>query len=456
MNWKFGLPGALLLGLVIFVHELGHFLMAKWRGVRVLKFSLGFGPRLWGFTRGETEYCLSWIPLGGYVQMAGDHPEPDGEMPARRDEFLSHPWYGRILIAVAGPFSNLVAAFFVMVAVSLVGVSNIDHPNQLGATPDSSVAYRQGLREGDHITALSGMPTRTWVEIFVRNSSVDHARPVDLTVDRGGRALTVHVPPAEREPLFSSLRYPADPPIVGGVATGMPAYKAGLQEGDRILAVDGRPVHTWDELPLAFQGRVDHPVRLHIQRGAQTFDVAVTPMDPEGHGTNNGRIGIEPPRHGVYIQRKGLRESFEIGFDATVGLVGSVYSGMWLTVTRPLYYREYVGGPLFIAQVAQQQAQRGIDAYLQLIALINVAIMAFNLLPLPVLDGGHIVLALVEAVRRQSVSARAYLAYQQVGLVVLGTLLVIVLANDPLRVLQRYRALDLHKTSERPVAPATP
>ena len=245
--------------------------------------------------------------------------------------------------------------------------------------------------------------------------------------------------------------------MVGAVATGMPAYKAGLKEGDRILAVAGRPVTTWDELPLAFHGRVDRQVPLTVERDGRRFEVSVTPMDPEGRGKENGRIGIEPPRRGTYIERHGLLESIDLGARATTSLVGSVYAGMWLTVSRPLYYREYVGGPLFIAQAAQQQARRGLDAYLQFIALINVAIMAFNLLPLPVLDGGHILLAVIEALRRQAISARAYLRFQKVGLAVLGTLLVIILANDPLRLVQRHRAIDQQSTpSGRPVAPANP
>jgi len=237
----------------------------------------------------------------------------------------------------------------------------------------------------------------------------------------------------------------------------MPSYKAGIQEGDRIVAVDGKPIGSWDELPLAFRGQVDRPVRLKVQRGNRTLDISVTPMDPEGRGKENGRIGIEPPRHDVYVERHGLVESVDLGLRATGSLVRSVYAGMWLTLTRPLYYREYVGGPLFIAQAARQQARRGLDAYLQFIALINVAIMAFNLLPLPVLDGGHILLALVEAVRRHAISAHAYLRFQRVGLVVLGTLLVILLANDPLRLVQRHRALDRQAaTQERSTSPATP
>lgn len=449
------LPGVLLLGLVIFVHELGHFLMAKWRGVKVLKFSLGFGPALFSFTRGGTEYRLSWIPLGGYVQMAGDSPSDDGTMPSSREEFLSHPWFGRLLIAIAGPAANLLTAFLVMVLVGLVGVSISDFPNRLGAVPDTSVAYGAGLREGDEIVSVSGRPVHSWVEIFAANSTHGPDRPVDLTARRGGAPITVHLEPAEREPLFSSLRRPPTPPIVGSIVTGMPAYKAGLKEGDRILAVNGKTIQSWDELPAALRGTVDQRVRISLRRGARTFDVTVKPINPDGGAGQNGRIGIEAPQQGTYVQRQGLLASLELGARATIELVKNVYGGMWLTVSRPLYYREYLGGPLFIAQAASEQAKRGFDSYLQFLAMINVAIMAFNLLPVPVLDGGHILLALVQAIRGQSISARGYIRFQKVGLVVIGTLFVLILANDPLRVLQRQRALG-RAPQETTVAPTPP
>jgi regulator of sigma E protease len=145
----------------------------------------------------------------------------------------------------------------------------------------------------------------------------------------------------------------------------------------------------------------------------------------------------------------------ELGVGATGELVASVYRGIWLTVSRPFYYREYVGGPMFIAQAASEQARRGIDAFLQFLAMINVAIMAFNLLPIPVLDGGHIALALLQALRRQAISYRTYVRFQKVGLAVIGTLFVIILVNDPLRVLQRQRALD-KAPQEGQVAPTPP
>jgi regulator of sigma E protease len=279
--------------------------------------------------------------------------------------------------------------------------------------------------------------------------------PLTLRVERRGRSLELRLPAARREPVLGSLVRPPDPPVVGSVVIGMPAYKAGLKEGDLILAVNGRPVRIWEDLPAALRGQADQPVVLHLRRGQQVFDLTVTPMDA-GEGAKSGsRIGVEAPRHGIYIERHPLLESLDLGFRATVSLVESVYAGMWLTVSRPLYYREYLGGPLFIAQQASAQARKGIDSFLQFLALINIAIMAFNLLPVPILDGGHIVLALLQAVRGRAISTRGYLRFQKVGLVVIGALFILILANDPWRMLQRQRALD-RAPQEKTVAPTPP
>jgi len=247
--------------------------------------------------------------------------------------------------------------------------------------------------------------------------------------------------------------------VIGGVMTGMPAYKAGLRESDRIVSVNAQPIQTWEQLPTALRGQVDREVTLLVERNGSTFGVRVKPINAEGGPGKNGMIGIEPPRHGTFIERSGFVESIRLGFMATLGLVPAVYHQMWLTVSHPIYYREYLGGPIFIAQAASEQARRGLDSWLQLLAWINVAIMAFNLLPLPVLDGGHIALALAEAIRRHAISAKTYLRFQKAGLVMVGALFVFILANDFNRLFQRQRALDHGPRSaprESPVAPSPP
>ncbi len=457
MSWNLVLPGILVLGLVIFVHELGHFLMAKWRGVRVIRFSLGFGPAMFSFTRGGTEYRLAWIPFGGYVAMAGDSPSPEGDMPNSDEEFLSHPWYGRILIAAAGPACNLLTALIILCTIGMIGISRPDYPNLLGATPDTSVAYQAGFRTGDRLVALNGSPVSTWEQMFYAYSRVPKDRAVVLAIERPdvgvlSSHLTITVPADRREPVFSNFRLPPTLPIVGAVITGMPAYKVGIKEGDRILAVNGKRITTWDDLPLSLRGNVDRTVHLTVDRGGRTFNVDIVPMNT-GAQSDNARIGIEAPRQGKFIERSGILESIDMGWHATGEVIRNVYAGMWLTVSRPLYYREYVGGPLFIAQVASEQAKRGPDFFLQFLAMINIAIMAFNLMPLPVLDGGHILLAVIEAIRRQKISALAYTRFQQVGLVMMGSLLVLILANDPWRVVQRQRALGRTSTSATSAAP---
>src|SRR5262245_21291081 len=175
-----GVPGVFLLGLIIFVHELGHFIAAKARGVTVLRFSLGFGPRMVGYTSGGTEYRISWVPLGGYVQMAGDSPDENGAMPTGTDSFLSHAWPGRLLIAVAGPLANFITAYLVLVVVGMIGVSYPDTPNVLGVTPDSTVAHRMGLREGDRIVSADGEKISTFDQILAAHLNAPHAKSIRL------------------------------------------------------------------------------------------------------------------------------------------------------------------------------------------------------------------------------------------------------------------------------------
>ncbi len=450
------LPGLLLLGIVIFFHELGHFLAAKWRGVTVLKFSLGMGPEMLGFTAGGTRYCLSWIPLGGFVQMAGDSPGEDGSMPeGGQEQFLTHHWFGRIVIAVAGPLANLVTAYVVMVSVCLIGLTQPDFPNVIGTLESSTAAYRAGVRPGDKITALGAKPITTWHDLEQAAEARDHKSPMTLALVRDGAPVAVTVPAEASRAVLGDLAPESSPALVGGVATGMPAYRAGIQEGDRIVAVDGHAVQRFEEIAQQLRGKVDHPVAVDVVRAGKRFTVTVSPISADGsRDSQHAVIGIEAPRGMTWVQHFTPVEAVKAGFTGTIGLVATVYQGMWLTVSRPVYYRDYVGGPIFIGQMARESARKGLDNYLYFLAMINLAIMAFNLLPLPLLDGGHILLALVEAVRHRTLSARTYINFQKVGLVLVGTLFVFILSKDIVRPFQRMRALDRAPRETTTVAPA--
>jgi regulator of sigma E protease len=344
-----------------------------------------------------------------------------------------------------------------MTTIGMVGVTYPDYPNLLGHLADTTSAFRAGLRDGDRVVAVDGAPVSSWIGIFMAERDKPAKATVTFTARRGDSTFTIPVRGSERHAFLESLDRPASTPVVGTVVVGMPAYKAGVQEGDSILAVNGTPVNVWDDLPRAIGSQTDKPVLLRVQRNGQVFDLTVTPVDATGagRGANGGRIGIEARRLGNYVERYPFGRSIQVGILATGDLIASVYRGMWLTVSRPLYYREYLGGPMFIAQAASEQAKRGADAYLQFLAMINIAIMAFNLLPIPVLDGGHITLALLQALRGQGISYRTYVRFQKVGLAVIGTLFILILANDPLRWLQRQRALD-KAPQEGKVAPTPP
>ena len=447
------LPGILLLGIVIFFHELGHFLAAKWRRVTVLKFSLGMGPEMIGFTRGGTRYCISWIPLGGFVQMAGDHLKDDGSMPeGGPEQFLTHPWYGRVVIAVAGPAANLVTAFVVMVITFLVGVHQADWPSQLGPLPDTTRAHVAGLREGDELTSFAGHPVRTWRDLELAARGLDGKTPVTFALRRDSLADSIMVAGADVRAVLADLQPPPPPAEVGGVGTGMPAYRAGVKEGDKVLMVGGKPVHTFTDIARALRGRADQPTVIRFERDGREFDLTIAPMRMDGNG-DVALIGIEPPRGMEYIERLSFGEAVPAAFRGTAGLVANVYGSLWLTISRPAYYREAIGGPIFIGQMASDSAKHGIDRWLYLLALINVAIMAFNLLPVPLLDGGHITLALLEGARRRAVSGRTYMNFQKVGLVLVGTLFVFILSKDLARPFQRLRAIDKAPRETTTVAP---
>jgi regulator of sigma E protease len=442
------LYGALVLGVLVFVHELGHFLVAKWLGVRVISFSIGMGPRLFGFRSGDTDYRVSLLPLGGFVRMAGDNPEE--ERTGETGEFLEQAWWGRALIVAAGPGANLVFAVLLFFALYTIGYSESDYRARVDRVAAASTAERVGLRHGDAFVSWEGHPAATMGQLLDAVSGTLDAKagpdPVPVVLERSGAKVTLSVPRKDVDTFPQGLQWDAGTTI-GNVLIGLPAYSAGLRDGDQILEVNGKAVRNWNELASTVRGFPDHDVRFLVRRAEQTFTVTA-------HTTPDGYIGVSP------VEQVTVRRSFPPPKAAQYALLKTgqttlqIYAGLWSFVTNPVRLRTTVAGPIAIAQVASQQASGGFDRLVGFAAFISLALMAMNLLPIPILDGGHIFFALVEGIRRRPLSLKTQLASQRVGLIVLVGLVIFSFYNDLSRVSQRKRAEE--DISRRMTAPTSP
>ncbi len=404
------LYGALILGVLVFVHELGHFLVAKWLGVRVLSFSIGMGPRVFGFTRGGTDYRISLLPLGGYVKMAGETTEGD-ERTGDPAEFLEKPWWARALISVAGPAANLVFALFVYIGLYLVGITTTDYSAHVGTVKPGSPAERAGLQGGDLFVSWDGTPAATMASLsdaLDRTAGAKGATaPIALAINRDGTPMTLQLPRSDALKVAEGIEWGTDTEI-GKVLIGLPAYAAGLRNGDRVVRIDGKPVTTWNELARALRAKPDAVVALEASREGQFFTVEVR-TTPEGF------VGISPPELMTYRQTFPPGRAVMLGFQQTFATVGQIYAGLWALVANPGRLGESVAGPIAISQVAQQTAASGVNELIRFGAFISLALMAMNLLPIPILDGGHILFSIIEGVRRRPLSERTQMAFQRVG-----------------------------------------
>lgn len=451
----FGVPA---LGLVVLVHELGHFLMARLCRVPVDKFSIGFGPRLFGFTRGRTEYALSLIPLGGFVKMAGEEALEEGVAPGP-DTFLGHPWWHRVLIALAGPGANFVFAFVVLTILYIVGVSYPDSSNVVGRVTPGSTIEAIGLLPRDEVVAVSGTATRRGGEVrlaIAGGETAPHRKtPVDLTllIQREGQQETLPVRAAQLGGLLDSLLF-YTPAVIGEVVSGTPAYVAGLKNGDRILSIEGESIGEWMDVLDRISARPEQATRLVVDRNGQEVPLVVTPMRQEENGKAVGRIGVVVQSK-EYVARYPVVEAIQLGATQTIGISGAQFAAIGGLFLNPATIGRSMSGPLAIMEMTGQAAEKGLDDLMRLVALISIALMAFNLLPIPVLDGGLVVMALIEGIRRRPVPIKVQVLFQQIGLVMLGSLILFVLFNDPIKMIRRNRALSQQKSSTPAVESST-
>lgn len=314
--------GALLLGVLVLVHELGHFLVAKWLGVRVISFSIGMGPRLFGFTKGGTDYRISALPLGGFVRMAGDSPEAD-ERTGATDEFLSKPWWARALITAAGPGANLVFALLINMAIFLIGVEGRDYSTRVSRVKAGSVAETIGLQARDHIVGYGGHPARTVSELSdaIENAGTDKSKAgqaLPLTVDRNGETKTLALRPKDIDAFADGLDWDMGTQV-GQVLIGYPAYESGLREGDEILKIDGQRVLLWTDLSTILRSKPSAARTLLVKRGDQTFEVHLK-TSPEG------TIGISPPETMTFRQTFPPLKAITLGVQQTFWVTGQIYS----------------------------------------------------------------------------------------------------------------------------------
>ena len=446
--------GALLLGVLVLVHELGHFLVAKWLGVRVISFSIGMGPRVLGFRRGGTDYRISALPLGGFVRMAGDSEEAEDRTGAP-DEFLSKPWWARALIAAAGPLANLAFALVINIALFMGGVEGRDFSSLVSKVKPGSVAEQVGLEPHDQIVSVGGRPARTLSQLDDAVAAAKGAgeEPLRLVVERHGGESALAVPARSLGTLADGLEWDIGTrTVIGQALIGMPAYGAGLREGDEILSVDGVRVTNWPDLSAAMRRRPNAVRTLVVRRGDSTFSLQVKT-------TAEGTIGVSPPQTLTYRQSFPPGKAIVRGVEQTLWATGQIYVGLWSFISDPIRLHGSIAGPIAIAQVAREQAKGGLTQLTTFASFISLALMVMNLLPIPILDGGHIFFALIEAVRRRPLSLRTQNVFQRIGLFMLIGLVVFAFYNDVSRVTQRRQAeadIDKRLRSTAPADTAAP
>ena len=425
---------ALVLGFLIFAHEAGHFLVAKAFGVRVLVFSFGFGKRLIGFRRGDTDYRVSAIPLGGYVRMAGD--TPDDNHPADPAEFLSKPKWQRFLILVAGPAMNLLIAIAFIAVISMIGTEIPIMKPVIGEVQPNMPAVRAGLRAGDTIVAINGEPINDYDDLRLAINM--HANtPIRVDYRRAGAMHTTTMTPVSAQsdygPIGRAGILPLLEPFVGRVNAGSPAAQAGLHSGDRIVAANGKPIAQlpqFNDVIIAAKGA---PIALQVQRGANVFSTTLARVPA---------LDDRDPYRGFYppsIVRKlslipALQDSVEQNWKMLK------FAGIAIgRIFRAEGSVKELSGPISIARISGDMFRRGWMEVVALMAMISLQLGVMNLLPIPILDGGHIAILLVEGAARRDLSMIAKERIQQLGFALLATLMIVVLYNDVVQNVLRLR-----------------
>ena len=426
---------AVVLGIMILVHELGHFAAAKWFGVRVDVFSIGFGKRLAGFRRGDTDYRISALPLGGYVKMAGENPlESRSGAP---DEFMSHPRWQRFVIAIAGPAMNIILAIALLTGVFMVHYEHpvfLDQPAVVGWVLEKSPAAKAGIEQGDRIVRIEGTQNPTWEDVMLK-VMVSSRQPIDVAIQRGNQILEKQLQPQpDGDGQYGAIGWVPDQPItVTELEPDMPAAKAGLKLGDDIVAINGVPMRSLFDVIHYLQQNGSKPVDVTAVRNGQQLHLTMTPVQTEEGSQKSYRLGFrsEP----VHVDKLPFAQAFNRSLEEN-----KKYSLLIVDLVHKMLERKVsikqMEGPIGIARASGDAArQPGWTPLLSLMAMISLNLGIFNLLPIPILDGGIILLLIIEAIMRRDISMRIKERIYQTAFVFLLLFVVVVIYNDLMKAL---------------------
>ena len=433
----------IVLGIMVLVHEFGHFVVAKWCGVRVEVFSIGFPPRLFGFRRGDTDYRISLLPLGGYVKMAGGDPgEPRTGDPG---ELTSRPRWQRILISFAGPAANFVLAFVLMAGLFMTynQVDNfLSEPAVADLVPPDSPAWKAGIRPGDRIVRFDNKQNPTWGTLEDRAAS-DANVTVPITVERtvNGQPQQFHTSLFISDPSKGSnfdfdalglLPKKQEGPLgVRDVIASDPASRAGLKAGDKIASIDGHAVHSVNAVTAWLQYDQGKPVTLGVLRGSQQLSLTATPIwGDNGAGSMGYRLGFYPEPPPFHVEHLSLPKAVRASIKSNVQYSGLILNVLRHMVSRPSNVQE-VSGPIGIAKATGEAVSMpGWKPLIGLMSVISLNLGILNLLPFPILDGGTILFLLIESTLRRDLNQELKERMYQVAFVMIVLLFVFIMVND--------------------------
>ena len=425
-----------LIGVMILIHELGHFWAARYFDVKVETFSFGFGPRLFGFRRGETEYKISLLLLGGYVKMTGEQPSDENISDPR--SFLAKPRWQRAIIAFAGPFMNMLLAVGLLTGLYMVKYQKIadeDMQAVIGHVAPDSPAAKAGLQDGDRIVKLDGKSNPTWDDVGLKTYTSAY-QPLYLTMERQGKRFDTVVTPVPNERTGGYAGWDERGEVqFAAIEPGYPAEKAGLKKGDLLVSVDGQPIHSVSKFQELTRNSGGKPLQIEIQRNGQKQVIPVKPVYAKLDGPSRWMIGVGPQQKLKLITTRlsfpeALNESLhENGKNAL--LFGQVVRGI---VERRMSPKN-IAGPIGIAQISGEAAREGPSTFVMLMAMLSLQLAIVNLLPIPILDGATILMLFVEMIMQRDLSLSVKDAVLKVGFVFIMLLFAFIIYNDISRIL---------------------